>query len=312
MSDGEVAALMRAREIDIAVDLKGYTAQSRPGILMQRAAPVQVHYLGFPGTMGSDCVDYLIADRIVLPEEHQAFYTEKIAYLPDSYQCNDSKRQVGQTSLTRDQAGLPSGFVFCCFNNNHKITPEIFDVWMRLLGAVDNSVLWLLQDNPSVVRNLRAEARARGIDPARLVFVPRADPASHLARHRLADLFLDTLPYNAHTTGSDALWTGLPVLTLAGPTFAGRVAASLLNAVDLPEMVTHSVGDYEALALKLARDPQALAAVRAKLRANRDHSALFDTARMTRSLEAAYTQMWRRSQSGHPAATFLADPASMP
>jgi protein O-GlcNAc transferase len=306
-SDAQVATLLREMEIEVAVDLKGYTAQSRPGILAHRPAPVQAHYLGFPGTMGVDWVDYLIADPIVVPEEHRPWYTERIAYLPDTYQCNDSKRRVADRMPTRIEAGLPSGFVFACFNNNHKITPEVFAVWMRLLRAVDGSVLWLLKDNDAVAVNLRREAAAHGVAPERLVFAARTDPASHLARQALADLFLDTLPYNAHTTASDALWVGLPILTLAGATFAGRVAASLLHAAGLPAMVTHSVDAYEALALKLAREPATLAAIKAKLRANRDNCALFDTVRITRNLEALYTKMCERSQQGLPPATLSLD-----
>ena len=259
--------------------------------------------------MGVDYVDYLLADPIVIPDSDRHYYAEKIAYLPDTYQCNDSKRQVAARAPTRIEVGLPSGFVFCCFNNNHKITPEIFDVWMRLLDAVEGSVLWLLKDNAAVANNLRREAAARGIAPERLVFAPRTDPAMHLARQTLADLFLDTLPYNAHTTASDALWVGLPVVTAKGSTFAGRVAASLLHAANLPEMVTNSLSEYEALALKLARAPAELAAIKAKLRANRDSCALFDTLRMTRSLEAVYTRMWDRTQRGLPAADItLGDP----
>jgi predicted O-linked N-acetylglucosamine transferase (SPINDLY family) len=254
--------------------------------------------------MGVDYVDYLIADPVIIPQEHQAFYTEQIAYLPDTYQCNDRKRRVAERIPTRFEAGLPSGFVFCCFNNNHKITPEIFEVWMRLLRSVEGSVLWLLQDNAAVTANLRQEASARGVAPERLIFAARTDPAGHLARQSLADLFLDTLPYNAHTTASDALWVGLPLLTVLGSTFAGRVAASLLHAAGLPELVTTSLADYETLALKLARDPSALASVKAKLRASRDSCRLFDTDRLTRNLEAAYTMMWERYQRGLGPATF--------
>ena len=310
--DAEVAKLLRNMEIDIAVDLKGYTAEGRPGIFIYRPAPVQAHYLGFPGTMGVDYIDYLIADPIVVPDEHRPYYTEEIAYLPDTYQCNDKERRVAGRTPTRFEVGLPPGFVFCCFNNNHKIAPEIFDIWMRLLASVEGSVLWLLQDNSAVVANLRREAKARGIAGERLIFAPRTDPASHLARQGCADLFLDTLPYGAHTTGSDALWVGLPVLTCTGSTFAGRVAASLLHAAGLPEMVTASLVDYEALALALARDPARLSAIKAKLNANRDSCALFDTARMTRSLEAAYTMMWEIYQRGLPPATFRLDPEPPP
>jgi predicted O-linked N-acetylglucosamine transferase (SPINDLY family) len=303
-SDSEVAQLLRDMEVDIAVDLKGYTAEGRPGILARRPAPVQAHYLGFPGTMGVDYVDYLIADPTVVPREHQPFYSERIAYLPDSYQCNDRKRRMSERKPTRFEAGLPDGFVFCCFNNDHKITPEIFDIWMRLLKQVEGSVLWLLQDNAAVVTNLRREADAHGVAPERLIFASRTDPAMHLARQALADLFLDTLPYNAHTTASDALWAGLPIVTMLGPTFAGRVAGSLLRAAGLPELVTTSLRDYEALALRLARDPVALAGIKAKVRANRDLCPLFDTARFTRNLESAYSMMWERYQRGLPPATF--------
>jgi predicted O-linked N-acetylglucosamine transferase (SPINDLY family) len=303
-SDSEVAHLLREREIDVAIDLKGYTAEARPGILSHRPAPVSAHYLGFPGTMGVDYVDYLIADPIVIPPEHRAFYSEEIAYLPDTYQCNDRKRRAAERIPTRIEAGLPSGFVFCSFNNNHKIAPEIFDVWMRLLRKVEGSVLWLLQDNAAVVANLKREAAARGVAPERLIFATRTDPAAHLARQSLADLFLDTLPYNAHTTASDALWVGLPLLTVLGSTFAGRVAASLLHAAGLPELVTGSLTDYESLALKFAQDRAELAQVKAKLLTNRDKSALFDTVRMTRNLEAAYAMMWERSQQGLGPATF--------
>jgi predicted O-linked N-acetylglucosamine transferase (SPINDLY family) len=302
--DMAVAQLMREMEIDVAVDLKGYTAESRPGILAARPAPVQAHYLGFPGTLGADCIDYLIADSVVVPAEHRAFYTEKLAYLPDAYQSNDRKRKVAARTPTRFEMGLPQGFVFCCFNNNHKITPEIFVIWMRLLGAVEGSVLWLLQDKPAVAGNLRREAKARGIAPDRLVFAPRTDPSAHLARQSLADLFLDTLPYNAHTTTSDALWMGLPVLTVLGSTFAGRVAASLLQSAGVPELVTHSLSEYEELALTLAREPWRLTAIKAKLHAARDTSALFDTVKITRSLEAAYRRMWDIHQSGAAPETF--------
>jgi protein O-GlcNAc transferase len=303
-TDAEIAKLLRQMEIDIAVDLKGYTAEGRPGIFAHRPAPVQAHYLGFPGTMGTDCVDYLIADRVVIPEDHRCFYPEKIAYLPDTYQCNDRKREIAAHCPSRADAGLPGGFVFCCFNNSHKITPEMFDIWMRLLGRTEGSVLWLLEDNPAMARNLRAEAKSRRIAPERLIFAPRTLPSAHLARHRLADLFLDTIPYNAHTTASDALWAGLPVLTVLGSAFAGRVAASLLRAAGLPELITVSLDEYEALAFALACDRKRLGAIRTKLQDNRDVCALFDTERMTRSLEAAYLSMWEGSQRGLPPETF--------
>jgi len=308
-SNAEIANYVRDMEIDIAVDLKGYTAEGRPGIFAHRPAPVQVHYLGFPGTMGTECVDYLIADPVVIPEEYRRFYTEQIAYLPGTYQCTDRKREIARSCPSRGEAGLPDGFVFCCFNKSHKITREIFDIWMRLLDKTEGSILWLLEDNAAVVRNLRAEANARGIGPERLIFAPRISPSAHLARHRLADLFLDTIPYNAHTTASDALWAGLPVLTILGSTFAGRVAASLLRATGLPELITASRDEYESLALALARDPGRLTAIRNKLRVNRDVCALFDTETTTRSLEAAYTAMWEQSQRGLPPETFHVDGA---
>ena len=224
--------------------MNGYTTDSRPGIFALRAAPIQVNYLGYPGTMAADYMDYLIADPILIPAEHRQDYTEKVVYLPDSYQPNDSKRAISNRAFTRAELGLPAdGFVFCCFNNNYKITPDVFDCWMRILERVPGSVLWLLEDNPTAAANLRREAEQRGVAPERLVFGSRLPLSEHLARHRLADLFLDTLPYNAHTTASDALWTGLPVLTQLGDTFAGRVAASLLTAIGLPELITSTRQD---------------------------------------------------------------------
>ncbi|HEX5280596.1 MAG TPA: tetratricopeptide repeat protein [Micropepsaceae bacterium] len=307
-SDYDAARLMRDLEIDIAIDLKGFTNESRPAILAHRPAPVQAQYLGFPGTMAVDFIDYLIADPVVIPPADQRHYAEKIVTLPDSYQCNDDTREIPLRPPTRYEVGLPPGFVFCCFNSNHKILPEVFAVWMRLLNATSGSVLWLLEDNLSAARNLRAEAEAHGVEAERLVFAKHTDPATHLARQTNADLFLDTLPYNAHTTGSDALWAGLPVVTVRGKTFAGRVAASLLGAVGLPELATDSLEQYEALALKLARDGEALARIKCKLAASRKSCALFDTARMTRHLEAAYQMMWQRKQRGLPVESFSVPP----
>jgi predicted O-linked N-acetylglucosamine transferase (SPINDLY family) len=303
-SDARVAALLRELEIDIAVDLKGYTLESRPRILAHRTAPVQAHYLGFPGTMGARYIDYVIADPIVIPREHRPYYTEQIAYLPICYQCNDRNRRIAGRVPAREELGLPqSGFVFCSFNA-YKIAPDVFALWMRLLAMVDGSVLWLLHDNDAAVRNLRREAAARGIAPERLVFAPRVALEDHLARQQAADLYLDTHPYNAHTTASDALWVGLPVIARIGSTFAGRVAASLLRAANLPELATHSAAEYEALALKLAREPATLARIKAKLRANRDTCPLFGTAEIARQLETAYLHMWERSQRGQPPLTF--------
>ena len=292
-SDKVVAKLLHDLQIDIAVDLKGYTQDARPEILEYRPAPIQVNYLGYPGSMGSRVMDYIIADKTVAPFEHQPFFSEQIVQLPDSYQVNDTHRRVSPNVPTRAQAGLPQqGFVFCSFNNNWKITPVVFDVWMRVLHQVEGSVLWLLGDNDGSMRNLRKEAEKRGIDPARLVFAGRMAPEEHLARHALADLFLDTLPCNAHTTASDALWVGLPVLTCEGGAFAGRVAASLVRAVGLPHLVAHTLEDYEARALKFAREPLQLMVCKRHLLDNRMTLPLFNTERFTRHIEAAYTTMW--------------------
>jgi predicted O-linked N-acetylglucosamine transferase (SPINDLY family) len=288
-SDAEVAALLKARETDIAVDLNGHTAGARTGIFAHRPAPVQVNYLVYPGTIGADFIDIILADRIVLPADQQPFFREKIAHLPDCYQANDATR-ILPPAPTRADAGLPpSGFVFCCFNASWKFAAPVFDIWMRLLGQVEGSVLWLL-DGPHAP-NLRKQAQARGIDPNRLVFAPRLAPDAHLARHPLADLFLDTLPYNAHTTCSDALWAGVPVVTCYGKAFPGRVAASLLKAIDLPELVTTRPQDYEALALELAGNPALLKATREKLTRNRLTTPLYDSERFAKNIEAAYEAM---------------------
>ena len=304
-SDADVAALIRRREIDIVVDLTGFTLAGRFGVLARRAAPIQVNFLGYPATMGADWIDYIIADRTIIPAEHFQFYGERVVWLPDTYQANDDKSGIAERVPTRAECCLPeTGFVFCCFNNTFKINPQIFDVWMRLLAATANSVLWLLGTNPIAERNLRREAERRGIAAERLIFAPRLAVADHLARHRRADLFLDTLPYNAPTTASDALWAGLPLVTCQGDTFAGRVAASLLNAIGLPELITASLEEYEALALKLARDPALLGAMKEKLRRNRDTYPLFDTARFARHIESAYETMWQAHQDGRAPAAF--------
>jgi len=308
-SDASIAGLIRQLEIDIVVDLMGHTQSARFGILARRPAPTQVHFLGYPGTTGTRLIDYIVADPTVIPEKHFRFYSERVVWLPDTYQANDGKRQISGRKPTRQECGLPeAAFVFCCFNSAFKITPEIFDVWMRLLAAKANSVLWLLGTNPTAEANLRREGERRGIASDRLIFAPRIPLTDHLARQQLADLFLDTLPYNAHTTASDALWAGLPVLTCLGETFAGRVAASLLKAVGLPELVTASLEEYEALGLKLAREPSFLGLIKAKLARNRDTYPLFDTARFTRHIEAAYTTMWERQQRGEPPEAFVVKP----
>jgi predicted O-linked N-acetylglucosamine transferase (SPINDLY family) len=297
--------MMREMEVDIAIDLNGHAGAGRTGLLALRPAPVQVNYLGNAGTMGAPFLDYIIADRTVIPSDRSRYYTEKVVYLPHSYQCNDDRRHVRQLGPSRVDLELPEkGFVYCCFNNSYKIAPPIFDVWMRLLRACPGSVLWLLGDNPRARHNLRCEAVARGVAPERLVFALRVPLEDHLARHRWADLFLDTLPVNAHATTNDALWAGLPVLTCMGNSFAGRVAASVINAIGLPELVTSSLAEYEELALALARDPERLAAIRAKLVRNRDTEPLFDIPRFTRDLEAAYMTMWERTRRGEPPASF--------
>jgi protein O-GlcNAc transferase len=310
MSDVEVAALLVKLEIDIAVDLNGHSQRNRVAVFAQRGAPVQVNYLAYPGTMGADFMDYIIGDPHVIPKGHESAYAERVVRLPDAYQVNDRRRAIDPHTPTREEAGLPAeGFVFCCFNNNFKIAPVVFEVWMRLLSRVPASVLWLLEDNPAAGRNLRAHAQSSGISPDRIVFAGRAPVEKHLARHRLADLFLDTLPYNAHTTASDALWAGLPLVTCMGSTFAGRVAGSLLNAAGVPELVTHSLPDYEALALRLAFNPSLLGELCAKLARTRDTSSLFDTDRYRRHIEMAYVRMHERAQGGLPPEGFDVAPA---
>lgn len=305
MSDFEVAQMMREREIDIAIDLKGHTQEARIGIFAHRPTPIVAAYLGYPATAGASFIDYFIGDPVASPFSLQPHFDEKIVQLPESYQVNDRKRVIAERTPTRAEAGLPEqGFVFCSFNNNWKITPEVFDVWMRLLHEVEGGVLWLLRDNPGAERNLRNEAEKRGVNPARLIFADRALPADHLARQRLADLFLDTLPCNAHTTASDALWVGLPVLTCLGEAFAGRVAASLLHAAGAADLVTSNLEEYGALALKLAREPALLSDIKARIVRNRDTCPLFDTARLARHIETAYMTMWERWQRGEPPASF--------
>jgi predicted O-linked N-acetylglucosamine transferase (SPINDLY family) len=310
-SDDEIAAALRAMEVDIAVDLMGLTGECRTGIFAHRPAPLQVNYLGFPGTMGANFMDYIVADGVVIPEEHHRYYAEKVATLPDCYLPTDNKRAVPERTLTREEVGLPArGFVFASFNNAYKFNPTTFDIWMRLLHQLDGSVLWLPANN-AYARNLSREAERRGIAPERIIFAPLVpDPTAHLARLSSADLFLDTTPYNAHTTAIDALWAGLPVLTLIGNSFASRVAASALKSAGLPELIAASAGDYEALASALARDPARLQVLRMKLSEQRRTAPLFDTARFTRDLEAAFVTMWERQQRGEPPAAFAVAPSA--
>ncbi|QWE14695.1 tetratricopeptide repeat protein [Polynucleobacter sp. AP-Sving-400A-A2] len=291
-TDIEIAKLSRDLNIDIAIDLKGFTEDSRAGIFSYRAAPIQANYLGYPGTMGAEYIDYIIGDQTVIPPELQNSYTEKVVYLPGSYQVNDRKRVISNHKFTKHELGLPEqGFVFCCFNNNYKILPDTFASWMRILHSVEGSILWLFQDNPWAVKNLKREALNYGISANRLVFGKEMPLAEHLARHHQADLFLDTWPYNAHTTASDALWTGLPVLSLIGDSFASRVAASLLNAIGLAELITYSENEYEALAIELAMNPKKLTAIKSKLVNNRQTTPLFNTPCFTKNLEAAFIKM---------------------
>jgi len=305
MSDLDVARRLRGEEVAIAVDLKGLTGNNRLGIFAHRPAPIQVGYLGYPATVGSSFLDYVLADPVVLSFDQQEYWTERIVHLPDCYQANDRQRAVPSPTITRADIGLPeAGFVFCSFNNSWKITAPVFDIWMRLLRDTPGSVLWLLDDNAAATRNLRREAEARGVAPERLVFAPRAEPEAHLARHRLADLFLDTLPCNAHTTASDALWMATPVLTCLGGSFAGRVAASLLQAVGLPELVCRNLQDYEAMARRLAAEPATLAAMQARLEANRRTAPLFDSERLCRNIETAYLRMWEGHQRGESPRSF--------
>lgn len=308
LGDKEIASLARQYEIDIAVDLTGYTRNARVGIFALRPAPIQVNYLGYPGTMGIGCMDYIIADSTLILAAEEDAYDEKVVYLPHTYQANDTTKVISDKPLLRSEHGLPDDvFVYCCFNNNYKISPEVFDIWMRILRADQSSVLWLLKVNSVATDNLRKEARKRGVAPERLVFAPRQELADHLARHRMADLFLDTFFYNAHTTASDALWAGLPVLTRIGDSFAGRVAASLLRALDLPQLITRTDAEYEALALHLSRNPDQLAAIREKLARHRPIKPLFDAARFTADIETAYRAMWERHQAGlSPARIVLA------
>ena len=299
MSHMEIVNLARSLEIDIATDLAGFTADSRTDIFAMSVAPIQLSYIGYLGTMGADYYDYLIADPIMIPEESQKYYAEKIVYLP-SFQVNDSKDLPPEITLTRKDVGLPEeGFVFCCFNSTYKITPETFTGWMNILSKVDGSVLWLSKTNRTAIQNLKKEAQKLGIDPNRLIFASRLDAKEdHLNRIQSADLFLDTLPFNAHTTTSDALRVGLPVLTRIGESFTSRVAASLLNAVNLPELITSSQEEYEALAIELATNADKLKTIKDKLAQNLPTAPLYDTALFTQHIESAYKTMYERHHQG--------------
>jgi predicted O-linked N-acetylglucosamine transferase (SPINDLY family) len=308
MGERAIAELSRSDEIDIAIDLKGYTMNGRAGIFAHRAAPIQINYLGYPGTMGFPAMDYIIADNTLVPENQRTHYTENIIYLPDSYQVNDDTRKISSRVFSRADAGLPdTGFVYCCFNNNYKITAREFDIWMRLLSQVKDSVLWLICTNDYSGENFRREAAYRGINPQRIILAEKMPLPEHLARLRLADLFLDTFNCNAHTTASDALWAGLPVLTKLGESFAARVAGSLLNALKLPELITDSERDYEYLALDLAQNPKKLALIKGKLQEKRQTEALFDTKLFTEYIEAAYLQAYQRYFEGKEPETLIVE-----
>ncbi len=298
MPDFAIAALARQRHTEIAVELTGFTQNARPRIMIARAAPIQVNYLSMPCTMGTPVMDYILADGVVVPPGEEAHFDEAVVQLPGTYQVSDRRREISDRAFTRRDLGLPeSGVVFCCFNNNYKFRPERFAAWMRILAAVPGSVLWLFQNDPASTANLKRAAAAGGVDPARLVFAPPMPFPEHLARHRLADLFLDTAPYNAHTTANDALWMGVPVLTLPGTSFGSRVAASILTAVGLPELIVPDLATYEAEAIRLGRDPQALAALKTKVLSRRDAPG-FDTARFTRTVEGVYETMLARARVG--------------
>jgi predicted O-linked N-acetylglucosamine transferase (SPINDLY family) len=298
MSDLGIAELSRNLQIDIAVDLGGHTQDSRTGIFSYRAAPIQTSYIGYLGTMGAEYYDYLLADKTIIPDKLQKFYSEKIVYLP-SYQVNDRKRTISERQFTRKEIGLPeTGFVFCCFNNNYKILPPTFDSWMRILNAVEGSVLFLYADNEWAKTNLIVNASLRGVDSTRLIFGGRISTEEYLARYRVCDLFLDTFPYNAGTTASDALWVGLPVLTQMGQSFSSRMAASILNAIGLAELITFTQEEYEASAIELAMNPKKLVDIKLKLANNRMTTPLFDAPCFTKNLEAAYIDMHGRYHVG--------------
>jgi predicted O-linked N-acetylglucosamine transferase (SPINDLY family) len=311
-SDDEVAQMSRKLEIDIAIDLNGFTRDSRPAIFANRAAPLQVSYMGYPGTSGASFLDYLVADATVIPAEQRRHYSEKVIFLPHSYFVNDRKRLIADQGAVRGQLGLPAqGFVYCCFNSAYKLTPGLFAAWMRVLTAVDGSVLWLLYETEQSAANLRREAARLGVDQARLVFARRLPPDQHLARQRAANLFLDTHPCGAHTTACDALWAGVPVLTRLGASIAARVAASLLGAVGLPELIATSPAEYEALAIELGRNPARLAELRGRLDGNRLTTPLFDTALFARHLENGLSQIHARQRAGLPPDDIVV-PASLP
>jgi len=300
-TDKEIAELSRELKIDIAIDLMCFTTNSRTGIFSEKCAPIQINYLGYPGTSGASFIDYIIADKTLIPKENQKYYSEKIIYLPNTYQVRDSTQKISNKIFTKDELNLPkNSFVFCCFNQNYKITPSVFDIWMRLLKKVEKSVLWLIKDNDVAAYNLKKEAEKRGIRSDRIIFAEHIPISEHLARHKVADLFVDTFPYTAHTTCSDALWSGLPVITRMGQSLASRVAGSLLNAINLKELITKTEKEYENLILKLSKNPKKLKEIKNKLKKNRLKEPLFDSKLYTKKIEHAYKKIYERYKSNLP------------
>ena len=294
-TDKEISELSRELKIDIAIDLMCFTTNSRTGIFSEKCAPIQINYLGYPGTSGANFIDYIIADKNLIPKKNQKYYSENIIYLPNTYQVRDSTQKISNKIFTKDELGLPkNSFVFCCFNQNYKITPSVFDIWMRLIKKVEKSVLWLIKDNDVAVYNLKKEAEKRGVKSDRIIFAKHMPVSEHLARHKIADLFVDTFPYTAHTTCSDALWSGLPVITRTGQSFASRVAGSLLNAVNLKELITKTEKEYEDLILKLAKNPKQLKKIKNKLKKNRLKEPLFNSKLYTKKIESAYKKIYER------------------
>mgnify|MGYP003951901365 CR=1 FL=1 len=300
-TDKEIAELSRELKIDIAIDLMCFTTNSRTGIFSEKCAPIQINYLGYPGTSGASFIDYIIADKTLIPKENQKYYSEKIIYLPNTYQVRDSTQKISNKIFTKDELNLPkNSFVFCCFNQNYKITPSVFDIWMRLLKKVEKSVLWLIKDNDVAAYNLKKEAEKRGIRSDRIIFAEHIPISEHLARHKVADLFVDTFPYTAHTTCSDALWSGLPVITRMGQSFASRVAGSLLNAINLKELITKTEKEYENLILKLSKNPKKIKEIKNKLKKNRLKKPLFNSKLYTKKIEYAYKKIYERYKSDLP------------
>jgi predicted O-linked N-acetylglucosamine transferase (SPINDLY family) len=286
LSSIEIAKLIQSNNIDISIDLNGYTKKSRSEIFQYRMSPIQINYLGYPSTMGVHFMDYIIADPVTIPDENRNFYSEKIIYMPHTYQANDNKRKIAKTNSKRADFNLPDkGFVFCCFNQIYKISPKEFNIWMRILRNVNNSVLWLIKSNKLVEQNFSKEAKRQGIDPSRIVFAEKLSHSEHLARHKHADLFIDTFNYNAHTTASDALWCGLPIVTKQGKQFSARVASSLLTACGLPELITKNEQEYEELIYELATNPKSLKTISLKLSENKKNKPLFNTKQYTNNFE---------------------------